>query len=263
MNENTFQEQLNEFFGGSTGTTLGPEVQQSYLQGSYANRFNLAKTSATQFRGVQLACDSSNVAYIDFNSLDGGTNDYDTRIISVGGEAGVPGRGIIGMNANEYHLNGNTAEAEPEYRFPGYLQQPAIPFNTGVNQGRLFALRNYQWSGSGGNNGASPVVTIQLRDPVSLTPWFGVFDVYMSSGFSGGGVTRWVSTNGWVIGKNADPPTGIIEGRNSEGGALAVIYAEADWNIGGFPQIKLFNKQAGTSFIYIVKATVFPDNDGF
>lgn len=263
MDENTFQEQLIEFFGGSTGTTLGPEVVNSSLTNTTSDRWEIGYTPAAQFRGIDMGATIgvSNTAFMDFNSLDGGSNDYDTRIISFGGETNVNGRGTMQFSANTYQLLGNTAEAEPEYTLPGYVQQPAIPFLPSVNQGRQYALRNYQCTGVGMSADPAAAITIQLRDPVSLTPWFGAFEVYMSNGFNGTG--QRASYTGWLIAKNAVPPTNIIEARNVQGNALAVLYAEAGWNAGGFPQLLLFNKNAGTSFIYIVKATVFPDNDGY
>lgn len=236
---------------------------QTNINRTTADRFEIGYTPANDLRGVDIGATTgvANSAYIDFNSLDNGTNDYDTRIVSVGGELGTNGRGILQMSANEYHLLGNSVEPEPEYKMPGYVQMPAIPTLVGTLQGRQYAVRNYIWTGSGANDGANPVRTIQLRDPVSLTPWFGVLDVAMSSGFAGTGDCA--SYAGWVIAKNASPPSDIIECRSSEGTALAVLYAEADWNAGGYPQLKLFNKQAGSDFVYIVKITVFPDNDAF
>ena len=227
--------------------------------------FRIGYTAATAQRGIDLGDieNLSQVVSIDFNSLDGGSNDFDTRIRSVGGEAGVNGRGILQMNANEYHLFGNTAEPEPEYKMPGYVEQPAIPLNVSVNQGRTYDLRYYTWNGQGGTEPTNPVITIQLRDPVSLTPWFGAIDVYMTSAYLGNS-SVFDSAN-WLVVKNATPPTDIIEAEPARAGNnLSALYAEVDWNATGYPQLKLFNKIGGAStFRYIVRVMIFPDNDAF
>lgn len=229
-----------------------------------ADRFEIGYTAANNQRGIDMGATIgvNNAAFIDFNSLNGGTNDYDTRLLSVSGEAGVDGRGILLMIANEYQFNGNSVNNQPAYGMPGYIYQPAMGINVGTNQGRTLPISTHCWTGSGGTQPVNPVITIQLRDPVSLTPWFGVYDVYMSSGYAGTGDA--FSSANWVIAKNATPPTDILEVEPARAGpALAVLYAEAEWNATGYPQLLLYNKQAGSTFRYMVRATVFYNNNGF
>lgn len=252
---NTFQVSAEEYLG---------DIETNITR-TTADRFEIGYTTANDLRGVDIGATTgvNNSAFIDFNSLNGATNDYDTRIVSVGGEAGVDGRGILTFSANEYHLNGNSLEPEPEYKLPGYIEQPAIPLNVGTNQGRTYDIRYYTWNGTGGTDPTNPVITIQLRDSVSLNPFFGAYDVYMTSAYLGNS-SVFDSAN-WLVVKNATPPTNVIESEPARAGSnLSALYAEVDWNAGGYPQLKLFNKiGGGSTFRYIVRAMVFPDNDGF
>lgn len=252
---NTYQVCAEEYLG---------DVETN-ISRTTADRFQIGYTNDNDQRGIDMGATTgvANAAFLDFNSLDGGTNDYDTRIVSVSGEAGVNGRGILTFSANEYQWNGNSVEPEPEYRMPGYFEYPAIPFNVGTNQGRTYDVRQYYWNGTGGTDPTNPVITVQLRDPVSLTPWFGVYDVYMTSAYLGNS-SVFDSAN-WLVVKNATPPTNVIESEPARAGNnLSSLYAEVDWNAVGYPQLKFFNKiGGGSTFRFLVRVTVFPDNDAF
>ena len=58
-------------------------------------------------RSVELGADATNTAYIDFHSLDGVSNDYDSRIISIGGTSGTSARGALTLQAETVSISGN------------------------------------------------------------------------------------------------------------------------------------------------------------
>lgn len=264
---NTFEEQLTEYFGGSTGSALGPDVKSSYLEDTKSNIFSVGLTPETLGKGVEMyavpGAGPPESALIDFHSQNNpGNQIFDVRIEATGGESNVFGRGSLNFFANIYGFNGNAINTKPSYWMFGDIVNRPVPINPSVNQGRLYAMQSVNWSGVAANANPNPALTIQLRDPVSLTNWFGVFDVQMSSAFGGGG--RVFTTCGWVIAKNASPPTNIVETRiPPEGPDLSNFYAEADWNVAGYPQLLLYNKVGGTNFVYMVRGMIFPDNDGF
>lgn len=265
--ENTFQIQAEEYLAGTTDTTLGSGIVNSSLRNTSSDIFVVGKNASTGGKGVDLYTTvepAIDVAGIDLHSLQTVTpNVWDVRIESVGGEQGVNGRGSLGIYCQSLDLNGNAANNDAaDFRMRGYHVFPTRVLNVGTNQGRQYAMQEVIWSGSGTNAPVNPVITIQLRDPVSLNPWFGVYDVYMTSAYTGSS-SVFDSAN-WMIAKNAEPPTNIIEAQPARAGSnLTVLYAELDWNATGYPQLKLFNKQAGGQFRYYVRGMIFPDNNAF
>ena len=270
MEENTFQTQLEEFFGGTTGGSLGPGVTTSYLESTLSEGFRVGYTAETLGKGVEIYAVPSagppESALIDFNSKNNpGTQSFDARIEVSGGENNVFGRGAFNIFANSYGFNGNPINPTPAMNYYGDAFFQPVPLVPSVNHGRAMAVQKILFTGSAGSDAVNPVRTIQLRDPITLTPWFGVFNVYQTATFSG--VNQWASSTNWLIMKNASPPTDIVEGQNErEGPSLTILYPEADWNAGGFPQIKLFNKDTsapGNTFVYMIEGSVFPNNDAF
>lgn len=216
-------------------------------------------------KGVQLYAvpGASDIAIIDLHSKPNpGTQTFDVRIQATGGTNNVDGKGALNFFADGYGFNGNTSNSQPiSYFFGDTNLQPTVPALGLYNQGRQMAMQHYFWSGSSTNDPTNPSRTIFLQDQRTAIPLFGTYNVSISSGFAGTGYVAIYT--GWLIGKNASPATGIVQGRNVQENAGAILYAQAVWNAGGFPQLNIYNKQAGTSFVYTVEGWAFPNNDGF
>lgn len=63
-------------------------------------------------RGITLGAEAPvpSTAFIDFNSLQNGTNDFDARIISIGGQENVVAQAILQFQAAEYIFSGITSD---------------------------------------------------------------------------------------------------------------------------------------------------------
>jgi hypothetical protein len=239
-------------------------VTSSSLERTSAQEFNVATDAASGTKGVQLwttPLGAATIAGIDLMSVESSPNNWDVRIQSSGGTAGAESTGNFSINCNRFDLNGNSYNSNaPQLRTRGdIVLRTTDGFVAG--KGRAGNVQQVCWTGSGANDPTNPVITIPLLGEDGVTPIFGMYDVSITTGFSGGGDVAVYSS--WAITKNAVPPTGIVEGRNVAGNDLTVLYAEADWNVAGYPQLKLFNKQGGTNFIYLIRGLVYPDNDGY
>lgn len=259
-----YYEACQELYFGSTEETLGPKIVNSSLEKTTSPVFKVGYQAAADLRGVSFGADpdSENIAIIDFNSLNNGTNDYDSRILSFAGEAGQNGRGTLIMNANEFQFNGNSLNVRPNIKIPGqlyYETQAQVPSNL---QGRAYDMQEVVWNGFIGTSPNDPIRTIQLRSAEG-TPLFGIFDVAMSNGYGGGG--EGFIRSGWVISKNAVPPSGLTQTSvPQEGQDLARLYTEIQWNnVSQNPEIRLYNKNTSGTAIYVIKGLVFPENDGW
>jgi len=260
MDDNTFQEQLELYFGGTTGGALGPDIISSSLQDTKSDRFKIGYIPANQFRGVDMGATPSvpNTAFLDFNSLNGATNDYDTRLLSIGGEAGVQGRGSLVFSANNYTFAGNTTNPAPDTITTGSsLYQGGIGFFLpSVNQGRLWSVKEVVWSGNLPISPVDPSIVIQLRDPVSLVPYTGQFNVTLSTGFSGTGQSHYYQQ--LSITRDIAGPTDF----NWEEGYEKYTDESTLYQIpnvsGTFPSLQMWNKTADIGK-YMVTGYVFYD----
>ena len=260
--KNTFQNSMSLYMGGMDGTTLGPGMTGSALQSTTSDRWKIGYQDVAKKRGLDMGATVGvgNTSFIDFNSLDDVQNDYDSRFLSIGGATGVAGSAILQIYANRFDLVGPATNPQPRLNMGGDLFQVAVPFTAG--KGRQVSTQQICWCGEGGSDGTNPVITIPLLGDDGTTPLWGVYNVYLTSGYAG--ISNVALRTGWVIAKDATPPTDILEGNNPpQGSALTFLYSEADWNAGGYGQIKLFNKNVGTTFVYLITGTVFPENDMF
>lgn len=261
--KNTFQNSMSLYMGGTDGTTLGSGMTGSSLQSTTSDRWKIGFQDVADKRGIDMGATVgvSNSAFLDFNSLDDVENDWDTRLLSVGGATGIDGAGILQIYANRFDLVGPSSNPKPSLNMGGDIYHTVVPFTAG--KGREALTQQITWCGGGGQDSTNPVITIPLLGGTDgTTPLWGAFNVYLSSGYAGTGDVA--IRTGWIIAKNATPATDILEGSNAAAGtALAVLYSEADWNAGGYGQIKLFNKQAGSTFKYLITGYVFPNDDMF
>lgn len=248
---NSFQEQLELYFGGSTGSTLGPTVVNSSLENTTSQRFDIGYQPAGDLRGVDIGATPgiANTAFIDLNSLDNGTNDYDTRVLSIGGEAGVDGRGILALQGNEFAFVGNTVNATPIVYFNGQntFAGSTAQFYPSVNQGRMFPVQQVIWTGQAGTAPVDPVVEIQFRDRVSLTAFTGHFIITISNGWDGSGTGASVyQAVKSVVKQSLLPPApggAYWNGANEEeGDDLTQVYANFDITNSDYPILRIYNK---------------------
>lgn len=263
MAENTFQEQLDEFFGGSTGGALGPDVISSALRATTSEVFDVGYTPATLGKGVQLyavpGAGPPESALIDFNSKNNpGTQSFDARIEVSGGENNVFGRGAFNIFANSYGFNGNPANAVPQMNYYGDAFYRVVPIVPSVNHGRTIAVQQVAWTDTVGTNPGVAVRVIQLRDPTTLTPLFGQFVASYSNGYSGTGNSIYQAT--FSVAKSTVGNVNVAS--EVEGDDLSNLYIDVTWNAGGFPQINIYNKTSDNAR-YLITGTVFPDNNGY
>lgn len=246
MDDNTFQEQLEIFFGGTTGGALGPDIISSSLQETKSDRFKIGYTAATQFRGLDMGATpaAANTAFLDFNSLNGGTADYDTRILSVLGEAGVNGRGTMNLVGNTFNFVGNDPNPAPYIQIPnginsiGGIGQYHVP----TNQGRLHSIRQVVWSGNLAPSGITPALVIYLQDIETGVPMTGQFTLTISNGFSGTGASMY--TTGFSICRSAVGNPYNWELAFEKGTEAPPQLDALPFTAGAIPQIFLYNKSA-------------------
>lgn len=260
MDDNTFEEQLIEYFGGSTDTQLGEGVISSWLQETKSDRFKIGYEPASLGRGIDMGATIgvSNSAFLDFNSLDNGTNDYDTRFVSVGGTAGVNGRGTLQIIGDQFLFIGNTTNPAPLIQLPN-----AINFIGGVsvyhaptNQGRLISVRQIEWSG---NLASGTTQLVDLKDLTTGFPFTGHYTITLSNGRSGTGASQAYSS--YSITKTTvglfpwQWLTGFEEGDN-----LSNLYTAVDPTNSLYPRLLLGNTTADPAR-YIIEGFVFYDQD--
>lgn len=259
---NPFQQSLIDYLGGTTGGALGPGVVSCALESTTSSQWKVGKTTANDLRGVDIGASvgAANTAFIDMNSLDSGTNDFDTRILSFAGEAGVNGRGSFVFQADSYTFNGNGLNAAPLLTAPGALFQPGGITTPVLNQNREFGMLHVAWSGEVGTDAVNPALVIQLKDPVSNLPYFGHLWVTVSNGYQLTGNS--IAQHTFSFSKST--VSNVVVADESEGNDLTNIYASITWGVGGFPVLNIYNKIGGASTArYMITGTIFPLNDGF
>lgn len=260
MDDNTFQEQLDIYFGGTTGSSLGPDITSSSLQETKADRWKVGYTPATQFRGVDMGATpaASNTAFLDFNSLNGGTADYDTRFVSVGGEAGINGRGTLSIVGNRFDFVGNTPNPAPYVQMPNGIQfiGGIDQYHPPTNQGRLHSVRQVSWSGNLAPSGIVPALVVYLQDIDTGVPLTGQFTVTISNGYSGTGASMYYSSFAIcrsAVGNPYNWELAFEKGTGSPTDLDALPFTAAS-----IPQIFLYNKSADPAK-YLITGTVFYD----
>ena len=144
------------FGQGSTGgqfTIIGDFVQG--VTGSTGTATGGAKMAYRNVgRYVEIASDSDNISYIDFHSLDNVQNDYDSRILSVGGVTGANGRGAMGLEGSYYAfsgypnggggggINGSTGQVKVD----SYVEYRSFPYSNTSNI-RTYSIARRVYSG--------------------------------------------------------------------------------------------------------------------
>lgn len=258
---NTFQDQLVEYFSGSTGSTLGPGITNSSLANTKNESFAVGFQPALDQRGILLAADQSftNTVLIDFNSLDNGANDYDTRIQSVSGEAGVSGRGALRFIGNEFQYIGNVLNPAPYVIMPGgvnFIGDPAV-YHAPTNQGRLNNVRQVVWSGNLSPSNPNPSIIISLQDIATGVALTGHFTITMSNGQSGTGQS--ICFTEIAITKDiAGGNPWNWERAYDKGDNLTALYVNVDITTPSYPSILLFNKTADSAK-YLISGYVYYD----
>lgn len=90
---NSFEKSAQIYFGLQGGITAG-KPSTVFTSG-------ILEVDGTLGRKVQLGADSSNSSYIDFKSRDGGSADFDSRIISQFGSTGsTAGEGVLSVQGD-------------------------------------------------------------------------------------------------------------------------------------------------------------------
>lgn len=258
---NTFQDQLVEYFSGSTAGVLGPGIKTSSLQRTTNESFAIAYQPAMAQRGVLIGADAAaaNIAFIDFNSLDNGTNDYDTRIRSFLGEAGTNGRGTLDIIGNQFRFLGNTINPAPLVQMPNGINflGGVDQYHPPTNQGRLNSVRQVVWSGNMAPSNPNPSITIQLQDIDTGVPFTGHFTITMSNGFSGTGQSI-CSTQIAITKDIAGVNPWNWEQAFDKGDNLTALFVNVNLTNPSYPQILLYNKTADPAK-YLISGFVYYD----
>lgn len=258
-NNNTFQDQLYEYFAGSTGTTLGPGIVNSSLVSTKSDRFQIGYQPASFGRGIDMGATIAvaDTAFIDFNSKNGGTADYDTRILSLGGELGVDGRGTLATVCNNLQLIGNVTKPNPPLTLPGNINYGggSTLYHAPTNQGRLNSVRQVVWSGNLATSPVNPSIVISLQDIDTGVPLSGQYTITISNGYSGTGAS--IAYYSWSITESSvgDPWNTAVG--FAQGDDLSNLYATATLNT-TVPLINLYNKTADPAR-YVISGFVYYD----
>lgn len=260
---NTFQDQLIEYFSGSTGATLGPGIINSSLQNTTSDRWKIGYQPAALSRGVDMGATIgvNNSAFIDFNSLNNGTNDYDTRILSVLGEAGVNGRGIMQCYGNRFDFVGNAPNPAPYVQMPSginFLGGPTV-YHAPTNQGRLNNVRQVVWSGNMAPSNPNPSITIQLQDIDTGVPLKGHFTITMGNGYSGTGQSICFTQIAITKDDNGPNPWNW-EQAYDKGDNLTNLFVNVGLSNPSYPTILLYNKTADPAR-YLISGFVYYDEE--
>lgn len=260
---NTFQDQLVEYFSGSTGSTLGPGITTSSLARTKNESFAVGYQPAMDSRGILLAADVAftDTVLIDFNSLDNGTNDYDTRITSYLGEAGTNGRGTLRFQGNSFEFIGNTINPSPIVNMPNGINfvGEASVYHPPTNQGRLHDVRQVVWSGNMAPSPTNPSIIISLQDIDTGVPFTGHYTITMSNGFSGTGQS--ICFTEIAITKDiAGANPWNWERAYDKGDNLSALYVNVDIANPSYPRILLYNKTADPAR-YLISGFVYYETE--
>ena len=128
-------------------------------------RLEVGFSSATSNRGVDLGATPgvSQTAYLDFNSTDGSTRDYDARLLSVGGDTGSDGKGSFNIFAGELNVN-NPMRVTPSGAPPAskwFIDYGSVPIPAGTNTGATIVFNTVFET--------PPHVIISVQAPASAT----------------------------------------------------------------------------------------------
>jgi hypothetical protein len=176
--------------------------------------------------------------------LNGNTADYDTRLVSQGGEAGIDVRGDLNMVANKFKFVGNIPNPAPYVEMPnginflGGIGQYHVP----TNQGRLHSVRQVAWSGNLAPSGIVPALVIYLQDIETGVPLTGQFTATLSNGFSGTGQSMY--TTGFSICRSAQGNPYNWELAFEQGTGTPTDLDVLPFTAASIPQIFLYNKSA-------------------
>lgn len=137
-------------------------------------------------RHVEIGSDSSNMSYIDFHSKELSTQDFDTRLISIGGDTANPGKATFLMQSAKLDLSMPTIEKA--CRIESYY-----PFDSGFSYNRRdFTVNKYYYSG---------VVSGDTTQQIFFSTSGGYFTLQMSS--KSGKYNIWATAFAYVYDNNA------------------------------------------------------------
>lgn len=173
---NSFEKSAQIYLGIQGGTTQGKPTTV-FTSG-------ILEVDGALGRKVQLGADSSNTAYLDFKSRDGGLADYDSRIISQFGSTGsTAGEGTLSAQASLFQVlcpvrlgSGVAPSFKLDY---GVIEPEAV-----INPQTLFTFAVSFVS--------APTVWLQV-EITNDNATVGV-DVVLSSVTTTGGKTRYIGT---------------------------------------------------------------------
>lgn len=117
-------------FSNSTLTVGG----QTEIDGG---KVSVGYSDATDKRGITLDASASSFAYMDFNSRNGGENDFDVRLVTAGGETGQNGTGTLNVQSSAVNFFSQiSTQPGPAFKVD-FASTPAV---TGSNQVTTISL---------------------------------------------------------------------------------------------------------------------------
>jgi hypothetical protein len=127
---NSFEKSAQIYLGIQGGfSTPGDKPTTVFTSG-------ILEVDGASGRKIQLGADSSNSAYLDFKSRDGGSADYDSRIISQFGSTGsTAGEGILSVQADVLQLLTTNGVRIGSINAPAFkMDYNSTAATTGTNQ---------------------------------------------------------------------------------------------------------------------------------
>lgn len=142
-------------------------------------RLSIGLSPETSSRGIDIGAtpNVANTAFLDFNSLDGGSNDYDVRLLSVSGTTGTNAKGTLSIEADTatiycpirtfpagqvippaWYADYGITDANP-----GSNAITTIAFNTVFQAPPTFQITMFDKSGSGGGNQNAVTLYVTVR----------------------------------------------------------------------------------------------------
>ena len=253
---------------GDLSVTNETRIEGTFLQGSGANGETTGTNTGSSYlafhnmgRHVEVGADTVDHSYIDFHSKDINTTtrDFDTRILSVGGETGSDGGGTLSIWAK------NTLVVGPDRLLSnqGYDAYPPGLSIPSLSQYRDILVQKRVWSGT-----LSGTSQTALVDAVTGIPLVGKYNISMGNGPTSSSVYSYdfyLLRRSPVVGVLNDyTEINLSRDVGGSGTNKANLYALVTQPLGAGtnPVLSLINN-TGTPAKYMIIFEGFVDNNGY
>jgi hypothetical protein len=190
-------------------------------------------------RYIELGADNSNSSYLDFHSNDTGNVDFDTRIISSGGNGSGSGLGNLTLYAQDYTFVTSSNNSNPYITFsPNFIFQSGNILPSAYPT-RTRSIFEYNMSGEVNPSSTTPVYFIPTSPLNSRNIW--KIEVSITNGAG-----NWNYYNGYCF-QNNTGNTVIYAPASTVGTSPVILFG----NTGVSPTIS-FNNNTGSTANYMI-----------